>query len=187
MIRLIYIFVGLEITSHKLKTDNNQNTMIQKKLETEICILQFEELNSSQQSLILQAKMQVQNAYAPYSKFQVGAAVKLENGEIFTGNNQENAAYPSGLCAERVALFYANAQFPTIAVNTIAIAAYTNGEFLEAPISPCGGCRQVLLESEIRFDQNIELLLYGTKYIYRLKNTKQLLPLSFDRSALELL
>lgn len=160
--------------------------MIHKKIETEICILQFEELNASQQSLIEQAKMQVRNAYAPYSKFHVGAAVELANGKIFAGNNQENAAYPSGLCAERVALFYANAQFPTIAVNTIAIAAYTNGEFLEDPISPCGACRQVLLETEVRFGQNIDLLLYGTKRIYLLKNIKQLLPLSFDKSVLEI-
>ena len=161
--------------------------MIQKKIEAEIYILQFDELSTSQQTLIQQAKMQVQNAYAPYSKFQVGAAVELANGKVFAGNNQENAAYPSGLCAERVALFYANAQFPTTAVKTIAIAAYTNGEFLEDPISPCGACRQVLLESEIRFDKNIDLLLYGTNQIYLLKNTKQLLPLAFDKKALDLL
>lgn len=182
MIRINYIFVWVQITHEIIIDDTN---MIQKKIEAEICILQFEELSTSQRTLIEQAKMQVKNAYAPYSKFQVGAAVELANGKIFGGNNQENAAYPSGLCAERVALFYANAQYPTIAVNTIAIAAYTNGAFLEDPISPCGACRQVLLESEVRFEQSIDLLLYGTKQIYLLKNVKQLLPLAFDKNALD--
>ena len=159
--------------------------MTTKKFETIVTILQWDELTDLQIKLINQAKKQVLNAYAPYSQFRVGAAVALENGEIFSANNQENAAYPSGLCAERVALFYANANYPSTPVNTIAIAAFTNGEFLTDPISPCGSCRQVLLESEIRFDQNIVLLLYGTKNIYRLENSKQLLPLAFDKNTLE--
>lgn len=159
--------------------------MTTKKFETIVTILQWDELTDLQIKLIDQAKKQVLNAYAPYSQFRVGAAVALENGEIFSANNQENAAYPSGLCAERVALFYANANYPSTPVNTIAIAAFTNGEFLTDPISPCGSCRQVLLESEIRFDQNIVLLLYGTKNIYRLENSKQLLPLAFDKNTLE--
>ena len=112
--------------------------MEKKTIETKITIYNFDELTETQQHLINRAKEQVSKAYAPYSNFHVGAAVELENGEIFAGSNQENSAYPSGLCAERVAMFYANAQFPEVAVKTIAIAAHTNNVFLEEPITPCG-------------------------------------------------
>src|SRR5664279_68410 len=101
--------------------------MKKKIIETNLEIYSFEELDTSKQLLIKKAKDQVLKAYAPYSGFHVGAAIELENGEIFAGSNQENSAYPSGLCAERVAMFYANAQYPNIAVKTIAIAAFTNG------------------------------------------------------------
>lgn len=156
--------------------------MQQKTIETKITIYDFNELDNSQQQLINKAKEQISKAYAPYSGFHVGAAVELENGEIFTGSNQENAAYPSGLCAERVAVFYANAQYPDVAIKKIAIAAYTNGEFLNEPITPCGACRQVLLETEMRFKRNISILLYGESKVYELKNINQLLPLSFVKS-----
>jgi cytidine deaminase len=158
--------------------------MIEKTIETKVSILSFNELNPSQKTLVDKAKEQVAKAYAPYSNFHVGAAVELENGEIFAGSNQENSAYPSGLCAERVAMFYANAQFPDVAVKTIAIAAFTNGKFLPEPITPCGSCRQVLLESEMRFDKNITVLLYGTNNIFQLENIRQLLPLCFEKSSL---
>lgn len=154
------------------------------KIETYYTILSYEELDISQQALINKAKEEVKNAYAPYSNFQVGAAVELENGEFIGGSNQENAAYPSGLCAERVAVFYANAKYPNIAIKSIAIAAYTKNNFLKQPITPCGSCRQVLLESEIRFDKNINILLYGTEKIYLLENVKQLMPMSFENSSL---
>ena len=134
--------------------------------------------------MINKAKEQVTKAYAPYSGFHVGAAIELENGVIITGSNQENSAYPSGLCAERVAMFYANAQYPDIPVKTLAIAAYTNGNFISDPVTPCGSCRQVLLETETRFEKNITILLYGTKNTYLLENVKQLLPLCFEKSSL---
>jgi len=158
--------------------------MTEKTIETKVSILSFNELNPTQEALIDKAKEQVGKAYAPYSNFHVGAAVELENGEIFAGSNQENSAYPSGLCAERVAMFYANAQFPDVAVKTIAIAAFTNGNFLPEPITPCGSCRQVLLESEMRFEKNITVLLYGTNNIFQLENIRQLLPLCFEKSSL---
>lgn len=159
--------------------------MQKKTIETKITIYKFDELTPEHQTLINKAKEQVKKSYAPYSGFQVGAAIELENGEFFTGNNQENSAYPSGLCAERVALFYANAQHPDIAVKTIAVAAHTNGNFLTKPITPCGSCRQVLLETEIRFKKDITILLYGTEEIYLIENVKQLLPLCFDKNSLE--
>lgn len=143
-----------------------------------------EELSEEYQALIEEAKKQTQQAYVPYSKFHVGAAVLLENGKIIGGNNQENAAYPSGLCAERTAMFYANSQYPDVAVKAIAVAAFTEGEFLKDPITPCGSCRQVLLESENRFGKDIVILLYGGNSVFELDNVKQLLPLSFGMNSL---
>jgi len=154
-------------------------------IETSVNIYNFDELSATQQQLIEKAKEQVVKAYAPYSDFHVGAAVELENGEIFAGSNQENSAYPSGLCAERVAMFFANAQFPNIPVKTIAIAAFTKGSFVEKPITPCGSCRQVLLESEMRFEKDITILLYGSEEIFQIKNVRQLLPLCFEKSSLK--
>lgn len=158
--------------------------MIQKTIETKVSIYKFDELSAENQQLIEKAKEQVAKAYAPYSEFRVGAAVLLENGEIFAGSNQENSAYPSGLCAERVAMFYANSQYPEVPVKTLAIAAFTNGNFLPEPITPCGSCRQVLLESESRFDTDITIMLYGTESVYVLQSVKQLLPLCFEKSSL---
>ena len=100
--------------------------------------------------LVNQSREAAKRAYAPYSKFQVGAAVLLENGEIITGTNQENAAYPSGLCAERVAVFYANSKYPDVPVIAIAVTAFTNNKFVQTPIPPCGSCRQVLTETETK-------------------------------------
>lgn len=159
--------------------------MQKKTVETSFTIYKFEELPVSDKNLINKAKEQVQKAYAPYSGFHVGAAIELENGEIFAGSNQENSAYPSGLCAERVAMFYANAQFPDVPVKTIAIAAFTNGNFMPEPITPCGSCRQVLLETEMRFEKDINILLYGTQCVYLIENVKQLLPLCFEKSSLQ--
>lgn len=159
--------------------------MQHKIIETRVTVYSYEELSASHRKLIDKAKEQVANAYAPYSGFRVGAAVELENGGIFGGNNQENSAYPSGLCAERVAMFYANAQYPDVPVKTLAIAAFTNGNFLAEPVTPCGSCRQVLLETESRFGNKITVLLYGLKEVYMLDNVKQLLPLCFEKSSLE--
>ena len=160
--------------------------MQHKTIETNVTIYSFDELDKAKQKLINKAKEQVEKAYAPYSEFHVGAAVELENGEIFAGSNQENSAYPSGLCAERVAMFYANAQYPEVPVKTLAIAAFTNENFLSTPVTPCGSCRQVLLETEMRFEKDITILLYGTKEIYQIENVRQLLPLCFVKNSLTL-
>lgn len=160
--------------------------MQHKTIETNVTIYSFDELDKAKQKLINKAKEQVEKAYAPYSEFHVGAAVELENGEIFAGSNQENSAYPSGICAERVAMFYANAQYPEVPVKTLAIAAFTNGNFLSTPVTPCGSCRQVLLETEMRFEKDIMILLYGTEEIYLIENVRQLLPLCFEKSSLTL-
>lgn len=145
-----------------------------------------EGLSSEDFDLIEQAKAATQTSYAPYSNFCVGAALRLENGVVVCGSNQENAASPAGCCAERTAMFYANAQYPNIAPVTIAIAARRASEevFLTAPISPCGICRQALIESEIRYRQPIRVLLYGEDVIYELEKVSSLLPFQFDASAL---
>lgn len=110
----------------------------------------------------------------------------LENGEIITGNNQENAAYPSGLCAERTVTFFANANYPDQKIKTIAIAAWSNGKFTKDPITPCGGCRQVLLETENRFKSPMRILMCSEDSVYVLNSVKDLLPLSFGDESLKM-
>jgi cytidine deaminase len=150
------------------------------KITAKIQICHYEELLSEEKIIVDKAKEATSRAYAPYSKFQVGAAALLANGEMITGNNQENVAFPSGLCAERTTLFYAHSQYPDKAVKALAIAAYTAGDFLDRPISPCGACRQVLLETEMRFKQPVKIILYGKKEILIVESIKDLLPLAFD-------
>ena len=135
-------------------------------LTTKMKSYQWDELNDEQREVVAIAKEQVQNSYCPYSGFHVGAAAKLANGMIMRGANQENAAYPSGLCAERTALFAAGAQYPEQAVTKLAIACYTDGHFTKEPGSPCGACRQVMLETEHRYGGKMEVLLYGDDAIY---------------------
>ncbi len=153
-------------------------------LTTKILVYTYEEGTESIKKLIDKAKSATQNAYAPYSGFHVGAAALLANGEIATGNNQENAAYPSGLCAERVTLFAANSQHPDVAVEAIAIAAFHDGDFTDTPCCPCGGCRQVIVEVENRFDRPIKVIMYGKSKIYEVESVKDLLPLSFGKESL---
>lgn len=155
--------------------------MQEKQLRINVIASNFDELNESERQLLIKAKEAAQSSYAPYSKFHVGAAVLLENGEVIQGSNQENVAYPSGLCAERVTMFYANSKFPDVAPRMLAIAALSQEGFLHNPISPCGSCRQVLLETEMRYGKNIEVLLFGTDVIYKLKSSKDLLPLAFEK------
>ena len=143
------------------------------------------ELDEILQKLIEKAKQAAETAYAPYSKFKVGAAVLLENGEIIQGNNQENAAYPSGLCAERVAIFYANSKYPNTAIKSIAVTAYTNNGFIEEPIPPCGSCLQVMLESEKRYNNQIQVILYGENKVTSAENINQFLPVSFNKEMLK--
>ena len=116
--------------------------MKQINLTTKISVYTYDECSEIEKSLIDAAKEATSNAYVPYSHFHVGAALLLENGEIITGNNQENAAYPSGLCAERTAVFYANAQYPDQKIEAMAVAAFYNGQFTTDLVSPCGSCRQ---------------------------------------------
>jgi len=139
-----------------------------------------EELPDDGNKLVEIAKEATKNAWAPYSQFRVGAALELENGTVITGNNQENIAFPSGLCAERVALFYAGSQYPGVAVKRIALAAYTNGSFVDQPVYPCGDCRQVLLEHENRVKQPIRVIMYGQSETRMVNRISDLLPLPFD-------
>lgn len=141
---------------------------------------QMEELSEAEQYLLTKAIESTNNSYAPYSHFNVGAAILLENGVILPGCNQENAAFPAGLCAERSAIFSAGAQYPDVAVTAIAIAARdSNGQLTEEPVSPCGTCRQVIIETETRYNQPIRILLYGKRCIYVMDGIKNLMPLSF--------
>jgi cytidine deaminase len=140
---------------------------------------QLEELSKEQVLLVNSAVTAAKGAYAPYSEYHVGAAVRLANGEIVIGSNQENAAYPSGLCAERVAIYYAGARHPDVPVESIAIAAILNGIVQEEPVAPCGACRQVLYEKESQGEASIELILYGSKKIQVLSRVMDLLPLPF--------
>lgn len=140
---------------------------------------QIDDLSEKQALLVNSAIKAARDAYAPYSEYHVGAAVRLANGEIVIGSNQENAAYPSGLCAERVAVFYAGARHPDVAVEAIAIAAIRDGIVQEEPIAPCGACRQVLFEKESQGEGSMELILYGSKKIQVLSKVTDLLPLPF--------
>ncbi len=154
-------------------------------ITAKVDIYNYDELSIAEKSLINKAKEETQKAYAPYSHFRVGAALLLKNGVVVTGSNQENAAYPSGLCAERTAIFYANAQYPDIAPEVLAIAAFTNGTFLKDCVSPCGACRQVILEVENRYKQPITILLYGEDEVYKIKSIRDLLPLCFEQKSLQ--
>ncbi len=142
-------------------------------------IAKLEDFDKQYQYLIKEAKEQTQKAYAPYSDFSVGASILLEDGTIVCGNNQENIAYPSGLCAERTAMFYANSQYPDTKPIAIAIAAKNEQGFLTKPICPCGGCRQALLESELRYKTPIKVILYGTQEIYVINSIADMLPFAF--------
>lgn len=149
-------------------------------LKTVIWECQFDELSQEERHLLESAINATSRSYAPYSKYRVGAALLLENGVEIIGCNQENAAYPAGLCAERTALFSAGVQYPDVAVTMLAIAARTpDGELQTEPVSPCGSCRQVIIETETRFGHQIRILLYGRNKIYVMDGIKNLMPLSF--------
>lgn len=150
-------------------------------LKSLIKVCQTEELTPEERHLIELAIEATNRSYSPYSHFKVGAAVRLENGVELSGSNQENAAYPSGICAERTTLFYAGAQYPDEPVKMLAIAARgTDGELTEEPTGPCGACRQVILESQTRAKGPIRILLYGRKHVYVMDGIETLLPLCFS-------
>lgn len=151
-----------------------------KEIIVPIEVLDYDELTALERRLVDEARRATHRSYAPYSKFRVGAAIALDNGEIVTGANQENVAFPSGTCAERTACFYAHATYPDAAFSEIAIAARdTSGEEVVEPIPPCGACRQALLEYETLAGHDVPVVLVGSGAIYRLPSVRSLLPLSF--------
>ena len=160
--------------------------MKQLDIHTTIKIYSPDELSAEEQQLVEAAKKATTRSYAPYSHFHVGAAALLANGEIISGTNQENAAYPSGICAERTTLFYANSQHPQEAVKALAIAARTSeGHWTETPISPCGACRQVMTETENRYGKPMKVLLCSTREVFVIESAKDLLPVSFGSEDLK--
>ena len=149
-------------------------------LKSTVKVAQMSELTDAERTLVEQAIEATNRSYAPYSNFHVGAAILLKNGTTILGCNQENAAFPSGICAERSAIFAAGAQYPDQPIIMLAIAARNEkGELQEDPVSPCGPCRQVIIETETRFKQPVRILLYGKKHIYVVDGIRQLMPLSF--------
>ena len=153
-------------------------------LQTQVMTCQFDELEPTLRELVEKAKAMTQNAYCPYSRFHVGAAALLADGQVVKGSNQENAAYPSGLCAERTTLFAANANHPNTPVTALAIACYTNGHFTKDAASPCGACRQVMLETEHRYGVPMKVVLYGEDMCYVFNSAADLLPLNFVAESL---
>ena len=149
-------------------------------LKIQISECQMDDLTSDERQLVEMAIEATSRSYARYPNFHVGAAVELTNGTRIIGCNQENAAFPAGLCAERTAIFAAGAQYPDIPVKTLAIAARdTIGELTQEPVSPCGTCRQVMIETETRFQQPIRILLNGQRRLYIMDGIRHLMPLSF--------
>ena len=145
----------------------------------------IDELNDEIKVLFNEAKLVRESAYSEYSKFSVGAAVLLENGKILCGSNQENVSYPSGLCAERTVLFYANSKYPKIKIKAIAVIAGSINKINENPVAPCGSCRQVISEFQAKQNSDIELYFKGEKgKIIYTDSINNLLPFKFDKSFL---
>lgn len=142
----------------------------------------YDELPAELRSLVERAKANTYKAYAPYSHFSVGAAILLSNGVVVDGSNQENAAYPSGTCAERSACFYAHAQYPDAAFEVIAVAARdTHGHFTPDATAPCGACRQALLEYETLAGHPVKVLLASEHKVYEFESVASLLPFCFSK------
>ena len=140
----------------------------------------MEQLSPQDKKVALAAIDAMKGSYAPYSNFNVGAALLLEDGQIVKGSNQENAAYPSGICAERTAMFYAGANYGDKAITAIAVAASQNGVLLASPVSPCGACRQVMAEYQKKGGRPITIILVGADRTLRFSSVDTLLPLIFD-------
>lgn len=156
------------------------------KICTSITVKTEEELSPQERALTEAAKGATETSYSPYSHFAVGAAMRLEGGEIVTGSNQENASYPVGCCAERTVLHWAAANRPDTRIEAIAIAAKNGGHFTSVPTAPCGMCRQALLEAERRQGKPIEVMLYGTEGTHIAESIASLLPLSFDQNVMSI-
>jgi len=145
----------------------------------------IDELPKDAATLMHEAITARKKAYAPYSKFSVGAAILLDNGKTITGNNQENASYPSGLCAERTAIYYTGAQYPDAKILKMAITAGSKTNQTIAPIPPCGACRQAIAEYEVKQDAPMEIYFMGeTGKVVKSNSLANLLPLAFDKSFL---
>lgn len=146
----------------------------------------IDELNTQDRELVEKATEAHNRAYAPYSQYNVGAALLLEDGNIITGNNQENVAYPSGLCAERVAMFYASSQFPNAKMKTIAIAAKAENFVISEAVAPCGACRQVMSEYETKQQSPIRIILKAEEgKIIAFEKVEDILPLMFHAEELK--
>jgi cytidine deaminase len=160
--------------------------MLKRKITFDLLIFdKLSDLSQNDQKLLKDAIAARSNAYAPYSKFKVGAAVLLENGEVVIGNNQENASYPSGLCAERVAVFQAGAKFPGVAITAIAVSTLPSERIGATPAAPCGNCRQSIVEYEQRQQSPISIIMGSEKgQIYKCSSMGDILPLVFDGSFL---
>lgn len=160
--------------------------MKQVKIETTLQVFnELSELSEGIQNLMDLAIEARNKAYAPYSKFNVGAAILLDNEEVVIGSNQENASYPSGLCAERTAIYYAGAKYPDAKILKMALTASSQNQVTDKPIPPCGACRQAIAEYEIKQDQPIEIYFMGAKgKVVKSKSLANLLPLLFESSVL---
>ena len=151
--------------------------------EIKIAYIEYEsldQLDPQDRELAEAAIEATKGSYAPYSGFNVGAAVRLDTGEIVKGANQENAAYPSGLCAERTAMFYASATYPDSIIESIAVTASQNGILCGNPASPCGACRQVMAQYQTKGGRPMSIILTGGKKIWKFDKVDDLLPLIFD-------
>lgn len=153
--------------------------MTERIISTKIQVLAYTELSEADKNLVMRAREATHHSYSPWSHYCVGAALLLQNGVTIIGANQENAAF-AGICAERSACYNAGANYPGVPISKIAIAAFQNGDFVEQPCSPCGVCRQALLEFEVQARQPIEVFLVGRDTVYRIMGVKSLLPLGFE-------
>ena len=154
-------------------------------INIKIKVCTMDELTPADRELVERAINATNNAYAEYSHFYVGAALRLSDNTIVTGANQENAAFPSGLCAERTAIFAAQANYPDKSITTLAIAARNDNGLMKQPISPCGACRQVISGVEDRYGTPLRILLYGTEGVYCIASAKDLMPLTFTDDSMK--
>ena len=159
--------------------------MRREKIEISFMRSVLSDLNKIDQKLINSAKESFKTAYAPYSGFMVGASVLLDNNEIINGSNQENSAFPSGICAERVALFYASSRYPNIKINTIAISAIAQDFDINEIVAPCGACRQVMAEYQQNQFSNIRVILNVNNDVLIINKVDDLLPLMFTNNMLK--
>ena len=152
--------------------------MTEKKITTKVRVYSYNELTEEQKKLVDMAREATTHSYSPYSNFKVGAALMLDNGEVFIGANQENAAF-AGICGERSAIYAAGARYPGVPVRKLAITASQDGQIVAEPVAPCGTCRQAILEFEKNAPHPIEILLAGRDTVYRLESIASTLPLCF--------